>query len=103
MSFVMKEYVSLDPMNISFFSFVAVMPRPNRLADLIEQFWFRRKFRCIGRGAAIESISVAQAYFVALHVVSSRSQRRLGFNWTRSPFTEIIFSNQGLSITVISR
>ena len=37
----MKEYVSLDPMDIRFFSPIAIVASPDRLADLIEEFGFR--------------------------------------------------------------
>ena len=102
MPFVVEKNIALDPMNVGFVRSIAVMSRADRLADLIEEFWLRRRCRRIDGGAALESISVQRVYLGAFRVVSSRSQRRLGFNCTRSPFTEINFSSQGLSITVIS-
>ena len=40
MAFVMEEYVSLDPMHIGFLGPVAIVPRANRLPDLVEQSRF---------------------------------------------------------------
>ena len=76
----MEKYVPLDPMNIGFLGHIAIMPRPDRLADLIEEFWFRWRCRWTDCCVALEAISVQQVYFGAFHVVSSRSQRRVGFN-----------------------
>ncbi len=36
----MEKYVPLDPMNIGFLGHIAIMPRADRLADLIEELWF---------------------------------------------------------------
>ena len=33
----MKKYVSLNPMDVGFFSFIAVVPSLDRLANLIEK------------------------------------------------------------------
>ena len=41
MPLVVKENESLDPTNIRFLGFIAVVPRPNRLANLIEELGFR--------------------------------------------------------------
>jgi hypothetical protein len=43
MAFVVKEYVSLNPMDIRLFGSIAIVPSPDRLADLIEQFWLWRR------------------------------------------------------------
>jgi hypothetical protein len=40
MPFMMKKNESFDPVDVALFCFRTVMPRPNRLADLIEQFSF---------------------------------------------------------------
>lgn len=38
----MEEDESLDPMDVSFLCSVAVVPRANGLANLVEELWFRR-------------------------------------------------------------
>jgi hypothetical protein len=53
------------------------MSRADRLADLIEKFWFRWRCRWTERSVALETISVQRVYLGAFDVVSSRSQRRL--------------------------
>jgi len=42
MVLIVKKDEPFDPMNIGFLSSRTVVSRANRLADLIEQFWFRR-------------------------------------------------------------
>ena len=42
MSFVVEKDKPLDPMNVSFLRSVTVVPRSNRLADLVKQPRFRR-------------------------------------------------------------
>jgi hypothetical protein len=37
----MEEYISLNPVDISFFGSIAVMPHADRLANLIEELGFR--------------------------------------------------------------
>ncbi len=39
----MEKDISLDPMNVSFFGMVTIMPRPDRIPNLVQQLWFRRR------------------------------------------------------------
>jgi hypothetical protein len=41
----LKEDKSLNPMDICFFGSIAIVAAPDRLADLIEEFGFRRRCR----------------------------------------------------------
>src|SRR4029077_4539978 len=77
---VVKKDESFDPSDVGFLRHVTVMASADRLADLIEEFWFRWRCRWTDCCVALEAISVQQVYFGAFHVVSSRSQRRVGFN-----------------------
>jgi hypothetical protein len=53
MAFIVEKYVPLDPMNIGFLSFVAVMPRADRLADSIQQLRFRVRWHCLNTSFAL--------------------------------------------------
>src|SRR6266576_4105913 len=46
MAFVVEENKSLDPVDISLFGSFAVMPRQDRLPDLVEQLGLWRGWRC---------------------------------------------------------
>ena len=80
MALLMEEDKSLDPADIRLLRMVTEVARMDCLADLIKQFWLRGRCRGIDRGAALGSISAQWIYLGAFQVVSSRSQRRLGFD-----------------------
>jgi hypothetical protein len=61
----------------------------DRLADLIEELGFRRRFRRTPGSAALESISVQWIYLGAFHVVSSRSDC-IQFKVPGSKFNDIM-------------
>src|SRR5512144_2436701 len=46
MPFVVEKDEPLDPVNVALFSFGTIMPRPDCVADLIEQFGLLRGRRC---------------------------------------------------------
>lgn len=45
MPFIMKKYEALDPVNVALFSFGTVLPRAERLANLVEQLRVRSRWR----------------------------------------------------------
>jgi hypothetical protein len=75
MSLIVEEYVSLDPVDVGFFRPMAIVPAPDSLADLIEEFGFRRRCRRTDRGTAGELTSVHQVYLGVFHGACSRSER----------------------------
>jgi hypothetical protein len=97
MTLVVEKDEPFDPVNIGFLGSRTLMARADRLSDLIEELWLRRRCRRIDRGAALDRNSLQWVYFSAFHVVSSRSGRRSGFEIqldTGLPYTEVNCSSQ---------